>query len=820
LISGSRRSLLAQALAIGALIAGAGVLAPLTSARSAAAPPAEDAAAVEKVVETTCEACHGDGLAGGDRAPALVNSPHLRTMTNDQIKAIIKNGTPGGMPPFPLADKQLDGLAAYLRARNQSAVQTAPVAQVKAGERFFFGEGGCAQCHMVAGLGGTNGPDLTAVAARSTMDEIQKMLDDPTSQMGAKSTATCPGWAFCPDFQWVVADVRLRKGGTLRGFARFEGEHALVLQTFDGKFHSLTQKDYLSVRHEPRSYMPPLHATAEQRRDLLAYLSSLAGTPIGPLTRGAPPTPAAIAAVMSPKPGEWPTYDGALKGNRYSPLAQISTANVRALEPQWSFTPGGQGLENTPLVMDGVMYVTGAAKVCALDAATGHQIWCTPRTAPPALRSAPPTERRRSSAPAPVGPNRGVAILGNQVFFTTDDAYLVSLNRVTGAPVWAISLPDPEFTGRYYTSAAPLVVGDLVITGIAGGDTPLRGFLAAYHADTGKLAWRLWTIPRPGEPLSETWKGRALPTGGGATWTSGSYDKETGLLYWTVGNPYPATNGDEREGSNLYTGSVLALDPRSGAVKWYFQFSPHDLHDWDANEPLVLADATIDGRPRKLLMQANRNGFFYVLDRVTGAFIYAKPFVRKLTWASGVGPDGKPQLLPNNFPTVEGVRTCPSVRGATNWYASAYNPGTGLFYVMAAEDCSIYRKVGSGYSGDHDVKDPSRRYLRAIDVATGKIAWEKPLSGSQEANYTGVLTTAGGLVFHGETGGAFAAVDARTGKTLWIFRANANWRAPPMTYTLKGRQYVAVAAGANILSFALGKDPSTLFGAGGRTAAR
>lgn len=252
---------------------------------------------------------------------------------------------------------------------------------------------------------------------------------------------------------------------------------------------------------------------------------------------------------------------------------------------------------------------------------------------------------------------------------------------------------------------------------------------------------------------------------------------------------------------------MLALDPETGAVKWHFQFSPHDLHDWDANEPLVLADVRYRGEARKLLLQANRNGFLYVLDRITGEFLSATPFVRRLTWASGVGPDGIPQWLPNNEPTVEGVRTCPSVRGATNWYASAFNPTTKLFYVMAVEDCSIYTKSGKGYTGDRDPRQPGRRYLRALDISSGSIVWEKPLIGSPEENYSGVLSTAGGLVFYGETGGAFAAVDAKSGKTLWIFRANASWRASPMTYMLDGRQYVAIAAGTNILSFALWRDP-------------
>lgn len=401
------------------------------------------------------------------------------------------------------------------------------------------------------------------------------------------------------------------------------------------------------------------------------------------------------------------------------------------------------------------------------------------------------------------GPNRGVAVSGDRVFFVSDDAYLVCLNRITGAVMWVQWLPDPQHKGNYYNSGAPMVVGDLVISGISGGDFPLRGFIAAYKVATGEPAWRFWTIPFAGQPGSETWPVEALPTGGGGTWTQGSYDAETDTLYWVVGNPQPATDSAARPGANLYTNAVLALDPKTGKRKWHFQFTPHDVHDWGANQPLVLVDTDWKGRPRKLLLQANRNGYFYVLDRLTGEFLLGEPFVKKLTWSSGIDAKGVPILLPNNWPTPEGTLSCPSVRGATNWYASSYNPGSRLFYVMAAEDCSIYTIGAFGYAGYRNPKDPSRRFLRALDIETGKVVWEKPMTGAQEANYSGVLSTAGGLVFHGETGGRFAAVDARTGKTLWTFPANELPRASPMTYAIDGRQYVAVTLGGNIMAFAL-----------------
>jgi alcohol dehydrogenase (cytochrome c) len=393
-------------------------------------------------------------------------------------------------------------------------------------------------------------------------------------------------------------------------------------------------------------------------------------------------------------------------------------------------------------------------------------------------------------------------MLGDRIFFATDNSHLICLNRLTGGLMWDVYLP--ETSGPYGSTAAPLVVGDLVITGIAGGDGGIRGFLAAYKASTGELAWRFWTVPKAGEPGSETWKGKAIAVGGGATWLTGSYDSETGLLFWPTGNPYPDTDGDDRGGTNLYTNCVVALDVKTGKLRWYYQFTPHDLHDWDATEPLVLVNTRFQGRERKLLLQANRNGFYYALDRTNGELLLAKPFVKKLTWASGIGPDGRPQLLEGNQPTRRGTKTCPAVRGATNWYSTAFNPGTRLFYVMAVEDCNIYRQSqNGGYEPYQDPSDPPEKYLRALDMETGKIVWEIPQVGPPEANYSGVLSTAGGLVFYGETGGGFAAVDAKTGRTLWHFETNQPWKASPMTYMMNRRQYVAIASGGNILSFAL-----------------
>jgi PQQ-dependent dehydrogenase (methanol/ethanol family) len=756
----------------------------------------------------TCASCHGDNGGGGDRAPALHNNRNLRALDEAGIAAIITNGK-GGMPSFSyLPQPEIDRLAAWIHSMNGSALQAAPPEQVAAGEAYFYGAGGCSGCHMVRGQGGANGPDLSAIATISTREEMEKWLDNPTALMGTKSDPSCPGWAFCPDFQWAIQNVTLKNGKTLRGFARRQTEHEIVLQTLDGAFHRLYASEIASVVREKTSYMPAFHGTATQRRDILAYLGTLGGIQAGPLTHPTTPvTKADIAAIMHPKPGNWVTYNGNRSGNHYSPLDQINVGNAAGLQPQWTFVPGGVGLEGEPIVKDGIMYITGGPTVCALDARTGLRIWCVPRTNGLGVQASTTTAKgiyKKQTAGQPVGPNRGVAILGDRLLYTSDDAYIVCLNRLTGAVMWSRPLAEPSEKGRVYTSASVLIVDDLVITGIAGGDGPMRGFIVAYHVDTGKEAWRFYTIPKPGEPGSETWLGTALPTGGGATWATGSYDPETKTLYWTVGNPYPDTDASERRGTNLYTNSVVALDVETGHLKWSFQFTPYDTHDWDATEPVLLVDAMWKGKPRKLLLSAQRSGVFYVLDRTNGQFLLAKPFVKKITWVDGFDPrTGAPHMVPGNTPTVEGTKTCPGVRGATNWYPSAYNPKTHLFYVMAAEDCGIYRSEGHIFGNNPDPNEPGLRLVRALNIETGDIVWEKPMPGPQETNYSGVLATGGDLIFFGDVAGDFIAADARTGNTLYRFRTNDNWRATPMTYTVDGRQYIAGMAGQILWSFAL-----------------
>jgi PQQ-dependent dehydrogenase (methanol/ethanol family) len=739
---------------------------------------AQETNSAKQLFVERCAICHGADAGGSDRGPSLANSRRLRTRSASDIINIIHNGTPGGMPAIPLPEDQASALADYVRSLNANAFDIKPQGDAAAGERFFFGPGNCSSCHTAVGRGGSNGPDLSSIARQLTLAELEQSLTDPSARIA-------PGYG--------VVTVTLNDGKTLRGFARSRGSHDLQLQTLDGAMRLLPDKDYKQIKTEAVSTMPALHATPTEQRDLVAWLSRLGGVTAGPAAGAATTQSAEFESLVHPKTGDWPTYYGSLSGNRYSALDQINLRNASQLQLRWIYPIQYQPLETTPLVSGGVMYVTGPNQVFALDARSGREIWRYVR---------PRTPAGTIAGDSALGANRGVALLGERVFFTTDNAHMLCLNRLSGALLWDVYMP--ENAQHYGGTGAPLVVGDLVMAGVAGGDEGIRGFIGAWKVTTGELAWRFWTVPNPGEPGAETWKGKATENRGGSTWLTGTYDPETGLVYWPTGNPFPDTDGTDREGDNLYTDCDLALDPKTGQLRWYFQYTPHDLHDWDAVQPPVLIDAKFQGSNRKLLLHANRSGYFYVLDRTNGKFLFGKPFVKKLTWSSGLDPNGRPILTPNNETTPRDVKTCPAVRGATNWYSPAFSPLDNLFYVMVVEDCGVYRQSKQGGFGFiNDPKDPGMKYLRALNIETGAIAWEIPQIGPPERNYSGVLATAGGLVFYGETSGGFAAVNAKTGATLWHFEAGCFWKASPMTYTVDGHQYVAIAGGSNILAFAL-----------------
>ena len=495
----------------------------------------------------------------------------------------------------------------------------------------------------------------------------------------------------------------------------------------------------------------------------------------------------------------WNTYNGDIGGNRYTALKQIDRTNVKRVAPKWIFRiPNAGRLQGTPVVADGVMYVTQANECYALDAGNGREIWRF--------------QRARSSGlagDAATGINRGVALSAGRVFMVTDNAHLIALDRANGRLVWDVEMADWQL--NHGATSAPLAAGSLVISGTGGGDNGAQGFVAAFDQATGKEVWRLLTLPKRGEPAWDTWKGTSLDRGGANAWFTGTYDPETSTLFWPTGNPGPDYNGDERVGDNLYSNSLLALDLASGRLKWYYQFTPHDLWDWDATETPMIINTTWEGRPRKLVVQANRNGFFYVFDRADGKLLLATQFIKNLTWASGIGADGKPIKTPNQVPTAEGTHVCPSQDGATNWFSPSYNPSTGLYYIQVFEKCSIYTKrpveweQGKAYGGGTqrvDINPKPQRLLYALDLQTGKRKWELPQTGTG-SSWGGTLATATGLVFFGDDSGSFAAADAVTGKTLWSFQANTNWHASPMAYQFDGQEYIAIAAGDAILAFGL-----------------
>jgi alcohol dehydrogenase (cytochrome c) len=504
-------------------------------------------------------------------------------------------------------------------------------------------------------------------------------------------------------------------------------------------------------------------------------------------------------------PTRWLSYSGDYTGRRHSPLKQITPDNVGRLAAQWTWQAEGmpinRGFESTPLMMDGTLYISGNQNYAwAVDARSGRQVWRYRRAQTPGLTYG-------GANPS----NRGLAALGTLLYMGTLDAHLIALDRDTGRIVWDTVLDDYRL--GHAAIAAPLVVKDKVITGNSGGDIPTRGFIDAYDAKTGKRVWRFYTIPGKGEPGSETWSHEeVLPRGGGATWVTGTYDPELNLTYWGVGNPNPDYWSAERMGDNLYTASLVALDADTGKLRWHFQFTPHDTHDWDSNHIPVLGELPINGQTRKVVMVANRNGFYYTLDRATGELLVGKPFTGT-KWARELDAKGRPIVLSNGvIPPGGSEATTPCVpdfRGGTVYNPPSFDPALQLFFVMARETCAYYTptkqewQVGRSYMGGGMRKLPEPDYsaLRAIDPKTGAITWEHKF---ETASLAGVMSTASGVVFAGDHEGFFNAFDSKTGKKLWSYRTGSPiWGAAAVTYMLDGRQYVLIPSGNTITAFAL-----------------
>ncbi len=511
------------------------------------------------------------------------------------------------------------------------------------------------------------------------------------------------------------------------------------------------------------------------------------------------------------EPQNWLTYSGNMMSQRYSPLAQITPQNVKNLEQKWIFQARSlEKFEATPLVVDGIMYTVQAPNdIIALDPVTGRVFWTYSYAPSP------------QSRPCCGRVNRGVAVVGDTLFMGTIDAHLVAVDAKNGRPLWNTAVAKPE--AGYAITHAPLVIKDKVIVGVAGGEFGIRGFIAAYDVKTGKEDWRFNTIPGPGEPGHETWAGDSWKTGGASVWMTGSYDAALNLTYWGIGNAGPDYNGDERGGDNLYSSSVVALDADTGKIKWHYQFSPHDEFDYDAVQVPVLADINFQGQPRKVMLWANRNGFFYVLDRATGKFLLGKPFV-EVNWAKGFDEAGRPMRVPGKLPTPEGTVIFPGNQGGTNWYSPSFSPRTGLFYIPSwVNYSSVYLKAKADYEEGKRFVGTSPRSLigganggaakintrtddegygavRAIDPLTGDRKWEFRMNDVTDA---GILTTGSDLLFSGGREGYFYALDARNGELLWRTSVGGAVASGPMSYSVAGKQYVAISAGNSLFVFGL-----------------
>ena len=733
---------------------------------------AQDAEVGKGIFRIYCAPCHGIGARGG-RGPDLSRGVFRSGSTDDDLFRTISHGVPGTeMGDYArIGDDNIRRVIAYIRSvnRNDNTPVTGDAAR---GETIFWGKGQCGNCHVVSGKGKAIGPDLSRAGRQRSVAYLRESLVDPNADVA-------------PGYNMLV--VVRRDGSKLTGIEKSLDNFSARMMDLSGEIHTFARDEVKSIHREYKSVMPPYKDDVD---DLVAYLAHL---------NGSEASRAAITAKIAPPPesdpNSWISYGKNSAGWRYSPLTQISTANVARLAPAWVLQGGEGGNETTPLVFGGVMYLTASSnRAAAVDARTGKPLWHYSKTPPKGL----------GLCCGEV--NRGFAVLGDRLFKVNIEDTLVALDGHSGAVLWETTIED--YKKGYSGTLAPLVVKDKVLVGTAGAEFGIRGFVDAYYAESGKRAWRFHTVAAKDEPGGDTWGGDSWKLGGGSTWITGTYDPELNLTYWGTGNPGPDMNGDVRPGDNLYTCSVVALDPDTGKLKWHFQFTPHDVHDWDAISDPVLVDLNIGGKKVKALIQANRNGFFYALDRTNGKMLLAKAYT-KVTWADSIGPDGKPKLVAGQDPTEEGNKSCPGLGGGHNWQATAYSPQTGLYYFGTTDGCHMYFKTKYDYlegqwyqlsTVDNVRNEPSTGAVVAVDPTTGNTKWRYEMVHSPSG---GMLATAGGLVFTGDGYGYLIALDARTGKVVWKFQTGGSIVAPPISYALDGKQYIAVAAGGTLMTFAV-----------------
>ncbi len=751
-----------------------------------------DPDAGRRLYEQTCLSCHGPAGVG-ERGPALNTGVFSRGGSDSDLMRTIRGGVPGTqMPDFPrLSDDEMRELVAYIRSLAPDRAPNEPArtnrAEAAAGATLFFGKAGCATCHQVDGRGGIVGPDLST-AARMNAAALRARIVAPVGQT-------------------LVATSK--DGRQIRGVRRNEDTFSAQIVDASGTLHLVDKSMLASFRVDSTSLMPGDYATRlspVEIDQLVAYLGDRRERGVDPASAALPAggVTAERLASAAAEPQNWLMYWGDYRATHFSGLKQIDRTNAARLQLAWAFQmPGPSVLEATPVVVDGIMYTTQPGVVVALDARSGRQIWRWSR--PQKLRN-----------PFEINPfNRGVAVAGQRIFVGTLDAALVALDARTGLPLWETQVGDTML--GYSITSAPLVIRDKVIVGVAGGEFGARGFLDAYDAATGKRLWRWYAVPSPGEFGADTWKGDSWKLGGSPMWLTGSYDPELNLVYWTVGNPGPQIDRSSRgDLDNLFSDSVVALDADTGQRRWHYQFTPNDGHDWDSCQAVVLVDRAWRGTTRKLLLHADRNGMFYVLDRVTGEFLSATPFVHQ-NWNTGFDARGRPIVVPGSNSTREGsFFVYPTVGGATNFQAPSYSALTGWLYLE-------YSERGQGYASAPAVFESGRQYIgrnaaaetarpkasdppasagiKALDPETGRTVWDFKMYQGSLTN--GVVATAGDVLFASMRDGNLVALDARSGAHLWHVQTGGSSAASPMSYGIDGRQFVAIAAGNSVYAFAL-----------------
>jgi PQQ-dependent dehydrogenase (methanol/ethanol family) len=734
----------------------------------------------------TCSGCHGAGATGG-RGPALANGVFQHGGGDNEVFATIKGGLPGTqMPSFSaLPSDDVWRLVTYIKSLSGQLGGPGTISgDAKAGEQVFFGKGGCTACHEVNGRGADLASDLSAEGLKPA----GAIKIGVTHQIRR-------GRGPVPHF----ADVVAADGKSVHGLVRNEDAFYLQLESTDGHWFLFDKKDVKNVTPAGNAWPGDVETRLSPAEidNVVAYLAGHKKRDLAATAKTNPAPVLSYPGIVHPKPGDWTTYWGDYQGTHFSSLDQITAANVNQLQVKWiAPLSGTYTTESTPLVVDGMMYVAGGSgDVFAYDARTGLQIWAFHR-------------KQDIKNPYQNNPNnKGVAVLDGRVFVGTLDDLLIAIDAHTGRELWE-TRTDDTLSG-YQLTGAPLAVDGKIIMGMSGGELGVRGYLDAYDPVTGKRLWRTYTIPGPGEKGNESWAGDSWKTGGAPTWLTGSYDADQHLLIWGTGNPAPDYNAENRKGDNLYSDSVLAIDPDTGAIKWHYQFTPNDDHDWDSTEDFVLTDLVVDGKPRKVILHADRNGYFYVLDGSNGHLLRAKPFVRT-NWNSGFDSKGRPTVNPATVATRDGVVVFPAV-GGTNFQAPSYDAKNGLFileYVSSqgfAQSAPVTYEKGKQFLGrgvgSGPVPAESDQGIEAIDAKTGNIVWKFPMA--RVGLSSGLIGTAGSFVFAASAEGQLLALDEKTGKPLWHLRVNGPVNSSPIAYMAGGKEFIAVTAATHVLTFGL-----------------